>query len=93
MSCLLSPPALYPGNKPITAEFVMAAAHIMRAELPKHSVLVSSRTDGNPYGVGREYELNDALYCCGVFENDGELVVEDALRDPPGPTPQTSIMA
>ena len=58
------------------------AALIMRTELPKHSVLVSSRTQGNPYGVGREYELNDALYCYGVFENDGELVVEDALRDP-----------
>ena len=58
------------------------AALIMRTELPKHSVLVSSRTEGNPYGVGREYELNDALYCYGVFENDGELVVEDALRDP-----------
>ena len=58
------------------------AALIMRTELPKHSVLVSSRTDGNPYGVGHEYELNDALYCYGVFENDGELVVEDALRDP-----------
>ena len=58
------------------------AALIMRTELPKHSVLVSSRTEGNPYGVGREYELNDSLYCHGVFENDGELVVEDALRDP-----------
>lgn len=58
------------------------AALIMRTEFPKHSVLVSSRTEGNPYGVGREYELNDALYCYGVFENDGELVVEDALRDP-----------
>ena len=58
------------------------AALIMRTDFPKHSVLVSSRTQGNPYGVGREYELNDSLYCHGVFENDGELVVEDALRDP-----------
>lgn len=58
------------------------AALIMRTEFPKHSVLVSSRTEGNPYGVGREYELNDALYCYGVFENDGELLVEDAFRDP-----------
>ena len=58
------------------------AALIMRTELPRHTVYVSSRTSGNPYDVGREYELDDSLYCHGVFENDGELVVEDALRDP-----------
>ena len=58
------------------------ASLIMRTERPKHTVLVSSRTAGNPYDVGREYDLNASLYCQGVFENDGELVVEDATRDP-----------
>ena len=58
------------------------ASLIMRTERPKHTVLVSSRTEGNPYDVGREYDLNALLYCQGVFDNDGELVVEDATRDP-----------
>ena len=58
------------------------ASLIMRTERPQHTVLVSSRTEGNPYDVGREYDLNASLYCQGVFENDGELVVEDATRDP-----------
>ena len=57
------------------------ASLIMQTERPKHTVLVSSRTEGNPYAVGREYDLNAVLYCQGVFENDGELVVEDATRD------------
>ena len=34
------------------------ASLIMRTERPKHTVLVSSRTEGNPYDVGREYDLN-----------------------------------
>ena len=54
------------------------ASLIMRTERPKHTVLVTSRTEGNPYDVGREYDRNAVLYCQGVFENDGELVVEDA---------------
>ena len=58
------------------------ASLVMRTEFPRHTVFVSSRTEGNPYDVGREYELNESLYCHGVFENDGELVVEDATRDP-----------
>ena len=58
------------------------ASLIMRTEMPKHRVFVSSRTEENPYDVGREYELSDALYCYGVLEKDGELLVEDALRDP-----------
>ena len=56
------------------------ASLIMRTERPKHTVLVSSRTEGNPYAVGREYDLHAVLYCQGVFDNDGELVVEDATR-------------
>ena len=58
------------------------ASLIMRTERPTHTVLVSSRTEGNPYDVGREYDLHAVLYCQGVFDNDGELVVEDATRDP-----------
>ena len=58
------------------------ASLIMRTERPTHTVLVSSRTEGNPYAVGREYDLHAVLYCQGVFDNDGELVVEDATRDP-----------
>ena len=58
------------------------ASLIMQTERPKHTVLVSSRTEGNPYDVGREFDLNPSLYCQGVFEKDGELVVEDATRDP-----------
>ena len=56
------------------------ASLIMQTERPTHTVLVSSRTEGNPYDVGREYDLNAVLYCQGVFDNDGELVVEDATR-------------
>ena len=58
------------------------ASLIMQTGRPTHTVLVSSRTEGNPYDVGREYDLHALLYCQGVFENDGELVVEDATRDP-----------
>lgn len=58
------------------------AALIMRTEQPKHTVFVSSRTEGNPYEVGREYEMSESLYCYGVFENDSELVVPDATAEP-----------
>lgn len=58
------------------------ASLIMRTEMPKHRVFVSSRTEGNPYDVGREFVLSDALYCYGVLKKDGELLVEDALQDP-----------
>ena len=58
------------------------ASLIMRTERPTHTVLVTSHTEGNPYAVGREYDLHALLYCQGVFDNDGELVVEDATRDP-----------
>ena len=58
------------------------ASLIMRTERLKHTVLVSSRTEGNPYDVGREYDLHAVLYCQRVFDNDGELEVEDATLDP-----------
>ena len=67
----------------LTARLALVPASlIMRTERPKHTILVTSHTEGNPYDVGREYDLNAVLYCQGVFENDGELVVEDATRDP-----------
>ena len=39
------------------------ASLVMRTEFSKHThtVFVSSRTEGNPYDVGREYELNESL--------------------------------
>ena len=58
------------------------AGLVMRTMVPRHSVFVTSQTDGNPYVVGREFRLNDKLYCKGVFDNDGELVVEDAACEP-----------
>ena len=42
------------------------ASLIMQTERPKHTVLVSSRTEGNPYAVGREYDLHAVLYCQGT---------------------------
>ncbi len=37
------------------------ASLIMQTERPTHAVLVSSRTEGNPYAVGREYDLHAVL--------------------------------
>ncbi|MEP3280499.1 MAG: LuxR C-terminal-related transcriptional regulator [Stappiaceae bacterium] len=58
------------------------ATLIMSTQAPDHSVAVSSETDGNPYKPGLNFRLNDKLYCFGVFQNDGELIVEDATCDP-----------
>ncbi|SLN37226.1 Bacterial regulatory proteins, luxR family [Falsiruegeria litorea R37] len=58
------------------------ASLIMKTDDPEHSVLVTSEHPDNPYPVGMEFRLNPKLYCQGVFENDGELVVEDATCDP-----------
>ncbi|MGB3314659.1 MAG: LuxR C-terminal-related transcriptional regulator [Albidovulum sp.] len=57
------------------------ASLVMRTQAPRHSVFVTSRTEGNPYPVGRRFTLNEKLYCYGVLK-DGELVVEDAVCDP-----------
>ena len=56
------------------------AALIMQTDAPRHWVLVTSQTQGNPYEVGREFVLNEKLYCYRVIEDDSELVVEDALQ-------------
>ncbi len=58
------------------------AGLIMRTLAPDHFVFVTSRTENNPYEVGRGFELQPKLYCQGVISNDGELVVEDAACDP-----------
>ena len=58
------------------------ATLVMKTEAPAHRVFVTSRTEDNPYWVGREFQLNEKLYCYGVLRNDGELLVEDATCDP-----------
>lgn len=58
------------------------ASLVMRTHAPHHSVLVTSRSAGNPYAVGRRFRLHPGLYCQGVLTRGGELVVEDAQRDP-----------
>jgi len=58
------------------------AALIMHTAGAHHSVFVTSGSEGNPYETGRAFELNEKLYCYGVFRKDGELCVEDARCDP-----------
>ncbi len=58
------------------------ASLVMRRSAPKHAVYVTSNSANNPYPVGLEFTLNEKLYCYGVFENDGELTVEDARCEP-----------
>lgn len=55
---------------------------VMRTEAPDHRVFISSDGPDTPYVVGQNFPLHDKLYCQGVFEKDGELVVEDALCEP-----------
>ncbi|WP_300067202.1 LuxR C-terminal-related transcriptional regulator [uncultured Ruegeria sp.] len=58
------------------------ASLIMKTDAPEHAVLITSDHPDNPYPVGLSFQLNPKLYCQGVFERDGELVVEDASCDP-----------
>ncbi|MEW2911628.1 LuxR C-terminal-related transcriptional regulator [Leisingera sp. JC11] len=58
------------------------AALIMATVDLDHRVKVSNTSENNPYFPGRKYHLNEKLYCFGVFENDGELIVEDAQCEP-----------
>lgn len=58
------------------------ASLVMQTNAPNHSVLVRNRSPDNPYDVGRQYTLNDNLYCYDVLKNDRELVVEDAACEP-----------
>jgi len=58
------------------------ASLVMRSDPPHHSVHVSSAGAGNPYVPGLRFTLGPRLYCHGVMSRDGELVVEDAYKDP-----------
>ena len=58
------------------------ASLIMKTDAPDHAVLITSDHPENPYPVGLSFQLNPKLYCQGVFQRDGELVVEDATCDP-----------
>lgn len=58
------------------------AALIMKTDPPRHAVFVTSLHPENPYQTGQTFELNEKLYCFGVFRKDGELCVEDAHDDP-----------
>ena len=58
------------------------ASLIMKTDAPDHAVLITSDHPENPYPVGLSFQLNPKLYCQGVLERDGELVVQDAKCDP-----------
>lgn len=58
------------------------ATLIMQTHHEQHKVFVKSNGDQNPYTEGQSFQLHHKLYCFGVFENDGELCVEDATVDP-----------
>lgn len=58
------------------------ATLIMHTKGQQHNVFVKSGQDENPYVEGQSFELHKKLYCYGVFENNGELCVEDATEDP-----------
>lgn len=54
------------------------AGLVMEAKPPKHVVLVSSESEGNPYGVGDDFTLHTGLYCDEVMDNVAPLLVRDA---------------
>ena len=58
------------------------ATLIMNTVDTSHSVFVTSDTEKNPYEVGCTFNLNEKLYCYGVLAKDGELLVEDATKNP-----------
>ena len=58
------------------------AGLVMRTDPPDHSVLVASKGEGNPYGVGTSFVLNRKLSCHSVLKNRDELLVRDAYSDP-----------
>ena len=58
------------------------ASLVMRSHPPHHSVHVSSAGGSTPYAPGQRFTLGPQLYCHGVIQRDGELVVEDAHADP-----------
>lgn len=59
------------------------AGLIMRVRGERIEVLVSSRTEDNPYHPGdNEHLWNSGLYCESVIRSRRELEVPDALADP-----------
>lgn len=66
----------------ISATADVPAALIMHTRGQHHDVYIRSEGEENPYATGQSFRLHSKLYCFGVFENDGELCVEDAACDP-----------
>lgn len=67
----------------ILAEIVgIPAALIMRLDDPNIEVLVSSRSEGNPYHSGDKESIWDSgLYCETVIKSMSKLHIPDALAD------------
>jgi signal transduction histidine kinase/ActR/RegA family two-component response regulator len=61
--------------------FNVPAALIMRVHSEKIEVLVSSRSEGNPYEAGEMADLNTGLYCETVMASQAQLMVSNALQD------------
>lgn len=61
--------------------FKVPAALIMRVHSKQIEVLVSSRSDGNPYEAGEKADLETGLYCETVMSSRAELIVPNALQD------------
>lgn len=55
---------------------------IMKTDAPQHAVFISNSNRHSPYHPGQSFRLNEKLYCHGVISRGGEIVVEDATRDP-----------
>jgi len=62
--------------------FKVPAGLIMRVLPDEIEVLVSSKTDGNPYEPGEKADLETGLYCETVMATRAPLHVPDALEDP-----------
>ena len=59
------------------------AGLIMRLVEDDIEVLVSSRTENNPYKPGeKEHFWDSGLYCETVVQSDRHLIVPDAISDP-----------
>jgi len=62
--------------------FEVPAGLVMKAEPPKHVVLVTSGSPGNPYEAGMAFTLHTGLYCDAVMDKRAELLVRDAHCEP-----------
>ncbi len=60
--------------------FDVPVALIMKVKPPKIEVLISSKTEGNPYHIGESKYLA-GLYCNTVMIRNEKLLVPDALKD------------